>query len=253
MKKSFVKLVSTALAFALGQLSSGVATAAPVVVTPGTNAGYIYFPPASVGGGSAGDPSSLANGGDANGSNCTVANIFPTVVTATTSGSVVLPSTVKCIYLEAGGAKGANGWPSFFTGALGGKGAIAKTVVFNNSGASFTLGWTIGPAAGSGGDGGNGVTGGTNIWGGGGGAGALFTGPAGTLFTACGGGGGGGGGGGDAGDRYGKGGVSPGGQAGADGQGGGLVNPGPSAGALCTGLYNAGINPGSTAYIKYAY
>lgn len=197
MKKSFVKLVSAALTLVLGQLMSGVATAAPVVVTPGTNAGYIYFPPASVGGGGTGGPTSLAEGADANASNCTTSNVFVNSVASSVNGSVVLPATVKCIYLEVGAGKGATGGTGFGStsspGRPGSFGGITRTVVFNNTGSAFTLSWNM--AYGSGASGGKGSSHSSLNGGGGGGAGGAspaFSGPTGLLFLGSGGGGGGG-------------------------------------------------------------
>lgn len=207
MKKSFVNLVSAALALALGQFCSGAAFAAPVVVTPGTNAGYIYFPPASVGSGG-GTGGSLGSGGDANSTNCNASNVFATSVLQSTTGSVVIPKAVKCIYIEAGGGMGADGvqatfYTPNFPAPKGGMGSKVVQLVFNNTGVDLTLNWEVGVPAGSGSTGtssnnyfGCGGMGGSNhlTAGGAGGTGArFFVNGTQLLAEACGGGGGAGG------------------------------------------------------------
>lgn len=194
--KNTYRILSALSILVLSLLAVGLVAAAPIVVTPGTQASYIYFPPASAGGGGTGGDKTLAEGGDANATNCTPANIFASSVTSTVDGNVVLPATVKCIYLEIGGGKGTTGSKGFGSTSAapgaGGFGEITKTVVFNNTGSPITLSWVIAAAFGNSGTAGSGTISGNGGAGGAGGKAPAFSGPAGVLFRGIGGGGGGG-------------------------------------------------------------
>lgn len=99
MKKSVFALVLGVLCFA--------AASAPVVVTPGSNAGYLWFPKGSSGGPYSGDPSSGKAGVTIDGMQLARTACY------TTSGSVVLPMGFTAGYIQAivvGGGQGAGGW-----------------------------------------------------------------------------------------------------------------------------------------------